>query len=182
MLAAAFLSCVRSSGSCITSSRKPITRIFSSVFSSKSWGPTQEQQRSHYRSVAFLLQKHRKKERKKETKEKEVNCTCECLETQWRSTFRTLFVAALLITNSLSPFLWSVGKPETRFNNIRVKLNFFTNCIVVLSFMFFLLHTEDAVYFTAVYIHLVNLSICYFIQENRCLNDDIQWTGLHICN
>lgn len=52
-----------------------------------------------------------------------VKCTCECLETQWRSTFRTLFVAALLITNSLSPFLWSVGKPGSRFNKATVKVN-----------------------------------------------------------
>lgn len=51
MLAAAFLSCVSSSGSCITSSRKPITRIFNSVFSSKSWGSTNEQPQCHYWSV-----------------------------------------------------------------------------------------------------------------------------------
>lgn len=40
--------------------------------------------------------------------------TCECLETQCRSTFRTRLVAALRITNSLSPFLWSGGKPGGR--------------------------------------------------------------------
>lgn len=39
--------------------------------------------------------------------------TWECLDTQCLSTFRTRLVAALRITNSLSPFLWSVGKPET---------------------------------------------------------------------
>lgn len=122
MLAAAFLSCVRSSGSCITSSRKPITRIFSSVFCSKSWRPTQEQQQSHCRSVVFLLQWHNKINKKRKTEVK-VNCTCACLETQWRSTFKTLFVAALLITNSLSPFLWSVGKPGTKFNRVTVKLH-----------------------------------------------------------
>lgn len=43
-----------------------------------------------------------------------TTCTCGCLDTQWRSTFKTLLVAALLITNSLSPFRWSVGKPGTR--------------------------------------------------------------------
>lgn len=37
--------------------------------------------------------------------------TGECLDTQCLRTFRTLFVAARLITNSLSPFLWSVGNP-----------------------------------------------------------------------
>lgn len=37
--------------------------------------------------------------------------TGECLDTQCLRTFRTLLVAARLITNSLSPFLWSVGKP-----------------------------------------------------------------------
>lgn len=68
-----------------------------------------QQQQCHYRSV-FLLERKEKKETNSK-KDTEVYCTCECLETQWRSTFRTLFVAALLITNSLSPFLWSVGKP-----------------------------------------------------------------------
>lgn len=57
-----------------------------------------------------------KKDRKKKLNGKKVCCTCECLETQWRSTLRTRFVAALLITNSLSPFLWSVGKPGITFN------------------------------------------------------------------
>lgn len=52
----------------------------------------------------------------------EVKCTCECLDTQWRSTFKTLLVAALLITNSLSPFLWSVGKPWTSFGKNSIKL------------------------------------------------------------
>lgn len=45
--------------------------------------------------------------------------TCECLVTQWRSTFKTLLVAALLMTNSLSPFLWSVGKPAARTVTVR---------------------------------------------------------------
>lgn len=114
MLAAAFLSCVRSSGSCITSSRKPITRIFSSVFSSKSWGNTQEWPQCYYTGLIVLLQKQKKKKKKR----KESKFTCECLDTQWRSTFRTLFVAALRITNSLSPFLWSVGKPGIRVNTV----------------------------------------------------------------
>lgn len=65
MLAAAFLSCVRSSGSCITSSRKPITRIFSSVFSSKSWGNTQEWPQCYYTGLIVLLQKQKKKKKEK---------------------------------------------------------------------------------------------------------------------
>lgn len=45
--------------------------------------------------------------------------TGECLDTQCLKTFRTLLVAARLITNSLSPFLWSVGKPaENTFSEI----------------------------------------------------------------
>jgi len=117
MLAAAFLSCVRSSGSCITSSRKLITRIFSPhVLRSKSWGPTREQHQSHYRSVAFPLFFCKEREKVK-------YITCECLETQWRSTFRTRLVAALRITNSLSPFLWSVGKPAARLTKVAVKIH-----------------------------------------------------------
>lgn len=122
MLAAAFLSCVRSSGSCITSSRKPITRIFSSVFSSKSWGITAESLQKY--SFPSKAQKDRKKQRKRWRVK--VIRTCECLDTQWRSTFKTLFVAALLITNSLSPFLWSVGKPGARFDKVTVKLTSYT--------------------------------------------------------
>ena len=53
------------SGSCITSSRKPITRIFSSVFSSKSWGPTQQQQCHHTSVGFFLLKRHRATETRK---------------------------------------------------------------------------------------------------------------------
>lgn len=35
----------------------------------------------------------------------ECRLTCECLETQWRSTLRTLFVAARRMMNSLSQVL-----------------------------------------------------------------------------
>lgn len=40
--------------------------------------------------------------------------TCECLDTQCRRTLRTRLVAARRITNSLSPFLWSVGNPKSQ--------------------------------------------------------------------
>lgn len=45
MLAAAFLSWVSSSGSCITSSRKAITFVFSSLLVSKSWRGKQKSKR-----------------------------------------------------------------------------------------------------------------------------------------
>lgn len=61
--------------------------------------------------------------------------TCECLVTQWRSTFKTLLVAALLMTNSLSPFLWSVGKPAARTVTIRALLLYpHTLWLIVLIF------------------------------------------------
>lgn len=63
MFVVAFLSCGSRSGSRRTSSKRPMTPIFSSPFMSKS---------------------------------------CECLETQCRSTLRTLLVAALRMMNSLS--------------------------------------------------------------------------------
>lgn len=74
--------------------------------------------------VSFKGTQRQKNQRKGQ--EARVNCTCECLVTQWRSTFKTRFVAALLITNSLSPFLWSVGKPGTRFDIVTVKLTSYT--------------------------------------------------------
>lgn len=75
----------------------------------------------------FILWGHRKTEpNKKKKKERKGDCTCECLETQWRSTFRTRFVAALLITNSLSPFLWSVGKPGIKSELLKHKLVLYT--------------------------------------------------------
>lgn len=115
MLAAAFLSCVSSSGSCITSSRKPITRIFNSELSSKSYKSTQRQQQ--WALIPFTVYTPNTC---REAKQR--SCTCECLETQWRSTFSTLLVAALRMTNSLSPFLWSVGKPEKEESKVLTQI------------------------------------------------------------
>lgn len=81
------------------------------------WVQLKVLRKSHNRSIVFLL-RCREMERRNRQKVK-VNRTCECLDTQWRRTFKTLFVAALLITNSLSPFLWSVGKPGTRLIKIQ---------------------------------------------------------------
>lgn len=53
--------------------------------------------------------------------------TGECFDTQCLRTFRTLLVAARLITNSLSPFLWSVGKPAENG-----KVCFYTETFIIM--------------------------------------------------
>lgn len=55
MLAAAFLSWVSSSGSCITSSRKAITFVFSSLLLSKSWRATDSTQAGGLKTKRLII-------------------------------------------------------------------------------------------------------------------------------